>query len=36
MSSGNSESTSANTKFDLKRESEKWINTFFVGALYGE
>jgi len=36
MSSGNSESTSANTKFDLKRESPKWINTFFVGAVYGE
>ena len=35
QSSGNAESTSANTKFDLKRESEKWINTFYVGALYG-
>jgi putative salt-induced outer membrane protein len=34
-SSGNAESTSANTKFDLKRDSEKWINTFYVGALYG-
>ena len=36
MASGNTEAKSANTKFDLKRESEKWINTFFVGALYGE
>ena len=36
QSSGNAESTSANTKFDLKREAEKWINTFFVGALYGD
>ena len=35
QSSGNAESTSANTKLDLKRESEKWINTFYVGALYG-
>lgn len=33
--SGNTESTSANAKFDLKRESEKWINTFYAGALYG-
>jgi putative salt-induced outer membrane protein len=36
LASGNTESKSANTKFDLKGESEKWINTFFVGALYGE
>jgi putative salt-induced outer membrane protein len=36
LASGNTEAKSANTKFDLKRESEKWINTFFVGALYGE
>jgi putative salt-induced outer membrane protein len=36
LASGNTESKSANTKFDLKSESEKWINTFFVGALYGE
>lgn len=36
LASGNTESKSANTKFDLKRESPKWINTFFVGALYGE
>jgi putative salt-induced outer membrane protein len=34
-SSGNAESTSANAKLDLKRDSEKWINTFYVGALYG-
>jgi putative salt-induced outer membrane protein len=36
LASGNTEAKSANTKFDLKRESPKWINTFFVGALYGE
>jgi putative salt-induced outer membrane protein YdiY len=36
LASGNTEAKSANTKFDLKRESEKWINTFFIGALYGE
>jgi putative salt-induced outer membrane protein len=36
LASGNTEAKSANMKFDLKRESEKWINTFFVGALYGE
>jgi putative salt-induced outer membrane protein len=36
LASGNTEAKTANTKFDLKRESEKWINTFFVGALYGE
>jgi len=36
LASGNTESKSANTKVDLKRESEKWINTFSVGALYGE
>ncbi|MEJ0086381.1 MAG: DUF481 domain-containing protein [Pseudomonadota bacterium] len=35
-SSGNSESTSANTKFDLTHEGAKWRNNFFVGALYGE
>lgn len=35
QSSGNAESTSANTKLDLKRESDKWINAFFVSALYG-
>jgi putative salt-induced outer membrane protein len=34
-SSGNAESTSANAKLDLKRESEKWINTIYAGALYG-
>jgi putative salt-induced outer membrane protein len=36
LASGNTESKSANTKFALKRESPKWINTFFVGGLYGE
>jgi putative salt-induced outer membrane protein len=34
-SSGNAESTSANAKLDLKREADKWINTFYLGALYG-
>lgn len=36
LASGNTEAKSANTKFDLKRDSEKWINTLFIGALYGE
>jgi putative salt-induced outer membrane protein len=36
LSDGNTEAKSANTKFDLKHEGEKWINTLFVGALYGE
>lgn len=36
LASGNTEAKSANTKFDLKRDSEKWINTLFVSALYGE
>ena len=35
QSSGNAESTSANAKLDLKRDAEKWVNTFYVGALYG-
>lgn len=34
-SSGNAESTSANAKLDLKRDAEKWVNAFYVGALYG-
>jgi putative salt-induced outer membrane protein len=34
-STGNAESTSANAKLDLKREAEKWINTVYFGALYG-
>jgi putative salt-induced outer membrane protein len=36
LSDGNTEAKSANTKFDLKHEGEKWINAMFVGALYGE
>ncbi|HEU4779990.1 MAG TPA: DUF481 domain-containing protein [Steroidobacteraceae bacterium] len=36
LASGNTESKSANTKFDMKHETERWINTFFVGALYGD
>jgi len=35
QSSGNAESTSANTKIDLKRDAAKWTNTFYLGALYG-
>jgi len=35
-SSGNTEATSANTKFDLTHEGAKWRNNVFVGALYGE
>jgi len=35
-SSGNTDATSANTKFDLTREGTRWKNNFFVGALYGE
>jgi putative salt-induced outer membrane protein len=35
-SSGNTEATSANTKFDLSHEGAKWLNKFYVGALYGE
>jgi putative salt-induced outer membrane protein len=36
VSDGNSEATSANTKFDLAHESEKWKHTLYVGALYGK
>ena len=36
VSSGNSEATSANTKFDMAHESDKWKHTFYFGALYGE
>jgi len=36
LASGNTEAKSANTKLDLKHETDKWIHTFFVGALYGE
>jgi len=35
VSSGNSEATSANTKFDLAHESDKWKHTIYAGALYG-
>ena len=35
VSSGNAEATSANTKFDLAHESEKWKQTIYAGALYG-
>jgi putative salt-induced outer membrane protein len=36
QSSGNTEAASANTKFDLTHEGQKWKNNFFVGALYSE
>jgi putative salt-induced outer membrane protein len=36
VSDGNSEATSANTKFDLAHESEKWKHTIYAGALYGK
>jgi putative salt-induced outer membrane protein len=35
VSSGNAEATSANTKFDLAHESDKWKQTIYAGALYG-
>ena len=36
QSSGNTESASANTKFDMVHEGSQWRNHFFVGALYSE
>jgi putative salt-induced outer membrane protein len=36
QSTGNTEAASANTKFDLTHEGERWRNNFFVGALYSE
>ena len=36
QSGGNTESASANTKLDLKRDGQKWINTFYAAALYSE
>ena len=36
VSDGNSESTSANTKFDLAHENDKWKHAIYVGALYGK
>lgn len=35
-SSGNTDATSGNTKFDLTHEGSRWRNNFFVGALYSE
>jgi putative salt-induced outer membrane protein len=35
-SSGNTDATSANTKFDLTHEGAKWRNNVYLGALYGE
>jgi putative salt-induced outer membrane protein len=34
--SGNTEATSANTKFDLTHEGAHWRNNLFFGALYGQ
>jgi putative salt-induced outer membrane protein len=36
LSDGNTESKSANTKFDLTHEGAKWTNNLYVAALYGE
>jgi len=36
VSDGNTESKSANTKFDLAHEGVKWKNNFFFAAQYGE
>jgi putative salt-induced outer membrane protein len=36
ISSGNTESKSANTKVDLTHEAVKWSHNVFFGALYGE
>jgi putative salt-induced outer membrane protein len=36
VSSGNSEATSANTKFDMSHEADKWRHAVYFGALYGE
>jgi putative salt-induced outer membrane protein len=36
QSGGNTEAASANTKMDLKREGDKWINSFYAAALYSE
>jgi len=36
LTAGNTESKSANTKFDLTHEAAKWRNNFYVAGLYGE
>ena len=36
QSAGNTESASANTKFDLTHEGSRWINNFSVAALYSQ
>jgi putative salt-induced outer membrane protein len=36
VSRGNSESTSANAKLDIARESGNWKNSAFLGILYGK
>jgi putative salt-induced outer membrane protein len=35
-SSGNTEATSANTKFDLTHDGARWLNNFYAGAQYGK
>jgi putative salt-induced outer membrane protein len=35
-SSGNTEATSANAKFDLTHEGARWRNNLFLGGQYGE
>lgn len=36
QSSGNTDATSANGKFDLTHEGSRWRNNFFVGVVYSE
>ena len=36
QSTGNTEAASANTKLDMKRETEKWIHNYALAALYSE
>ncbi|HET9864842.1 MAG TPA: DUF481 domain-containing protein [Steroidobacteraceae bacterium] len=36
VSDGNTESKSANTKFDLTHEGARWTNNVYFAALYGE
>lgn len=36
LTDGNTESKSANTKFDLTHEGAKWRNNIYAAALYGE
>jgi putative salt-induced outer membrane protein len=36
LANGNTESKSANTKFDVTREGARWRNNFYAAALYGQ